>query len=108
MMLRPYRWVALGLGVTLLATVGFVALRLTAAAGRPPDVLAATVSRSAAYDAGKPAWYGLSVIHSGIAFTGDTAGTPQAGFPAINADAGILVDIDTGKILWQLNDHTSL
>jgi D-alanyl-D-alanine carboxypeptidase (penicillin-binding protein 5/6) len=108
MMLRRYRWVAFGIGVTLLATVGFVALRTTVATGRPHDVLAATVSKGGASDAEKPAWHGLSVVHSRIAFSGDAVSATPAGFPEINAGAGILVDVDTGRILWQLNDHAPL
>lgn len=107
-MLRPYRWMAAGIGVAMLAAIALVALRTTVATGRHHDVMAAALSRGAAFDAEKSAWYGLSVLHSRIAFSGDTANPSPAGFPVISASAGILVDIDTKTILWQLNDHAAL
>ena len=52
-------------------------------------------------------WYGLHLLHQQIRFherSGPLPGQP----PAINAAAGILVDIDTGEILWERNPHQAL
>jgi len=108
MTVRQYRWVAAGFGVSILAVTAFVAVRTTVATGGHHDVLAATASRGAAVDAEKPAWYGLSVLNSPVTFSGDGASPTPAGFPAISATAGILVDVDTKTILWQLNGHAPL
>ncbi len=48
----------------------------------------------------------LNVIHSSMSFA--MRGAPLAGAPAIKATAGILVDIDTGEILWERNPHMAM
>ena len=45
----------------------------------------------------------LQVLHAHVAFSDETADHPVT--PAIKVDAGILVDIDTGAILWARNPH---
>ena len=45
----------------------------------------------------------LRVLAQAVAFTDRTADHPGA--PAIRTDTGILVDVDTGAILWELNPH---
>ena len=50
---------------------------------------------------------GLRVIHEKVTFTpAPVAATVP--MPPINAASGILVDIDSGQILWQQNAHTPL
>jgi D-alanyl-D-alanine carboxypeptidase len=46
----------------------------------------------------------LRVLHQHVAFTDDSAS--YTGAPNVHADTGILVDIDTGSILWERNPHT--
>ncbi|MBV8529636.1 MAG: D-alanyl-D-alanine carboxypeptidase [Candidatus Dormibacteraeota bacterium] len=57
-----------------------------------------------ASDANRKPWYGLTVLRDHIAFTG----APTAAGPPITASSGILVDIDTGQILWQHEPHRRL
>ena len=52
-------------------------------------------------------WFDLNLADGGPTFT--TSSTPQLPAPpAISAAGGILVDIDTGRILWEHNPHLSL
>jgi serine-type D-Ala-D-Ala carboxypeptidase (penicillin-binding protein 5/6) len=45
----------------------------------------------------------LQLLHRHIAFSDDSAA--HTGAPSIAADTGILVDIDTGTILWERDPH---
>ena len=45
----------------------------------------------------------LGVLHQRVGFSDETA--VHSGAPNVHADAGILVDIDTGAILWARNPH---
>src|SRR5437899_12765254 len=45
----------------------------------------------------------LAVLHGGVAFTDRSAGF--LGAPPIRTDTGILVDVDTGAILWENDPH---
>jgi len=47
----------------------------------------------------------LKLIHTRIAFSDDTAAHPGA--PKVDAVAGILLDADTGSILWARDPHTA-
>lgn len=48
----------------------------------------------------------LALLHRHIAFSDDT--TDHSGAPDVHATAGILVDVDTGAILWARNPHQAL
>ena len=52
-----------------------------------------------------PGSAGLTVLHGSMSFHYQP---PKAAPPAINAASGILIDTDTGTILWQNNPHASL
>ena len=47
----------------------------------------------------------LQVVHAHIDFSDESA--QHSGAPDVHADTGILVDIDTGAILWERNPHFS-
>ena len=53
----------------------------------------------------RPAWFGMRVLSGAVSFE---PATVAAGAPAIRALGGILVDVDTGVILWQHDDHAEL
>jgi D-alanyl-D-alanine carboxypeptidase len=46
----------------------------------------------------------LNLLHDGVHFTDDTAAHPNP--PKVDAATGILVDIDSGSILWAREPHT--
>ncbi|HZS13948.1 MAG TPA: D-alanyl-D-alanine carboxypeptidase family protein [Candidatus Dormibacteraeota bacterium] len=48
----------------------------------------------------------LRLLHAHLAFTDDSAS--HSGAPNVKATAGILVDLDTGSILWQRDMHAPL
>lgn len=50
-------------------------------------------------------WYGLKVISAEPGLYESEAHHPP---PAINAAGGILIDVDSGRILWEQNPHRSL
>ena len=52
-------------------------------------------------------WYGLQLAHAHPVFH-DANPEPALPPPPLNAAAGILVDIDTGDILWSRNPHEAL
>lgn len=57
-----------------------------------------------ASDATRKPWYGFKLLHDHVAFYG----SPTAAGPPITATSGILVDIDSGQILWQHDPHEEL
>ena len=107
MIFRRYRWLAAGTGVAVLAALVATAMRIAVTGGHPHEVLAASVVQGNASDLRKPAWYQLSIVSGDVAFTGVGAGT-STNQPAISASSGILVDIDTKRILWQFDPRTLL
>jgi serine-type D-Ala-D-Ala carboxypeptidase (penicillin-binding protein 5/6) len=62
---------------------------------------AAATTASTAQDVAHPPWYGLQLLDDPVSFS--AARTAPRDPPAVSAAAGILVDIDSGRILWQLN-----
>jgi D-alanyl-D-alanine carboxypeptidase (penicillin-binding protein 5/6) len=54
----------------------------------------------------RASWIGLSTVDDPRAFA--PTSRPFAGPPVVQAQAGILVDIDTHQILWSANPHASL
>lgn len=89
---------------TLVAAAAVVALTVR---GSTPDgtVVQAGSVRAPAGDLGRPPWYRMRVLEDHIAFQpiavhGAPPDTPAAG--------GILVDIDTGAILWQHDAEAQL
>jgi D-alanyl-D-alanine carboxypeptidase len=96
--------------------VGVAALAIGLAVGVPlwmaahhapstPQIHAATVASATDVRAEVPA--GLSVLHSSLSLTYRAPRNAPA-FPAINAASGILIDTDTGTILWEHNEHQAL
>ena len=84
------------------AATGAAALVASRLGGSPLPARATVVSRAAAVPTPSSA---LSLTYGGRVFIGDPVGAP-AQPPA--ATAGILVDLDTGVILWQHNPHERL
>jgi D-alanyl-D-alanine carboxypeptidase (penicillin-binding protein 5/6) len=68
----------------------------------PLTTLAGTGARGLAADAKHTPWYRLSLLHQAIDFVEPAA---AGAAPVVAASAGILVDIDTGQVLWELNAH---
>jgi D-alanyl-D-alanine carboxypeptidase (penicillin-binding protein 5/6) len=60
-----------------------------------------------ATDARAQAPTGLTLFHGSLSFTYQPPAHAPA-FPTINAASGILIDTDTGKILWERNEHEAL
>jgi D-alanyl-D-alanine carboxypeptidase len=65
----------------------------------------AAAAANVATDLPRPAWFGMRILSDGVTFE---PVVPAASAPVIHALAGILVDIDTGTILWQQDAHTEL
>jgi D-alanyl-D-alanine carboxypeptidase (penicillin-binding protein 5/6) len=103
MLWHSVRWrLAYGAATSMVVLVG-VLLQVNSALAPGGQALAGTPARGVAADARHLPWYHLSLLHQTIRFTEPTQ--PAADAPAIEAAAGILVDIDTGQVLWELNDH---
>ena len=93
------------------AVVGFVFLALVVIANQPPAPTVVTHAQAKPVAAhptppARPAptpLTAMKVLHEHIAFSDDTDG--RGGVPKVEADAGILVDVDTRTILWQRNPH---
>ena len=95
MRLPRSRWTVAGMGAIVIVVLATTLLAgCGAAAGASSRPVSAT-------DATRKPWYGLKVLNDHVVF----AGAPAAAGPPIPATAGILVDIDTGQILWQRNPH---
>ena len=101
------RWSLAVAGVAAAIASAFVLVHLRSAPGSPSAAVAATAPALAVQDASRPPWYGLSLLRDTVSFTPSHAKAP-APAPKITASAGILVDVDTGRILWQLNPHERL
>jgi D-alanyl-D-alanine carboxypeptidase (penicillin-binding protein 5/6) len=98
------RWGVLALGAFVVLAGSFVYVRLRAP-GSP--LTAAAAARSVTpRDLPRPPWYGLDVVNGALSFS-DSAGA-AASEPDVPAYAGILVDLDTHRILWERNPHQRL
>jgi serine-type D-Ala-D-Ala carboxypeptidase (penicillin-binding protein 5/6) len=98
---RP-RILLLLVSVGLVGTVGLSTGRTGPALTlRAPAASAA----EAASDLSRPAWFGMRLLSEPVSFVpATTAATP----PVMHALAGILVDIDTGAIIWGHDAHAEL
>ena len=91
----------------LVASVAVVAALSGCAVQIPsPLTRAAAAPRHPAPPPSPQPWFGLTVVSGHIDFW-EPAVMP-AGAPPITAKAGILVDLNTGEILWQRNQHSAL
>jgi len=100
---------------TLAATAGTAVLAIVVLANQPsardaahPQARAAAARPVGRADTGPPRTPApvLALLHRHVAFTDETAA--HRGAPAVDALAGILVDVDTGAILWARNPHQAL
>jgi D-alanyl-D-alanine carboxypeptidase (penicillin-binding protein 5/6) len=103
---RPTRWGLVALGGAVLLTSSFAYLRLRGPQSSPVAEAAGLSRTLFARDLTHPPWYGLKVVRTDLAF--HTRSTPAFTEPDVPAAAGILVDMDTGEILWQRNAHEKL
>ncbi|MDQ6847395.1 MAG: D-alanyl-D-alanine carboxypeptidase [Candidatus Dormibacteraeota bacterium] len=88
----------------LLATTCAVAV--VSARGGPGTAIGARAAvASAAADLGRPAWFGMSLVRQPVQFV--VAATRPAP-PVLHVRSGILVDIDSNAVLWQLDPHAHL
>lgn len=99
MRLPRSRWTAAGIGAIVIVVLAVLLVHGTA-----PSAARASSHPVSATDATRTPWYGLTVLRDHVVFSG----APAATGPPITATAGILVDIDTGQILWQRNPHEEL
>ena len=89
------------------AIVVLVPLALVLGRGSPARTVASAAEPgAAAADATRSPWYGMQLLLDRVELT--AAAGQAAKPPPIDAAAGILVDADTGAILWQSNAHAQL
>ena len=97
----------------LAAVVGIAILAIVVIANQPSAVdVAHQVARPAAAHPAErigavphvaPPPVVLNTLHQHIVFSDETA--DHGGAPGVQADAGILIDVDSGAILWARNPH---
>ena len=91
----------------LLAVVAVSAVLSGCAVQIPPPLThAAAAPRSPTPPPTPQPWFRLNVASGRIAFW--APGVMPSGAPPMTAKAGILVDLDTGEILWERNPHLAL
>jgi D-alanyl-D-alanine carboxypeptidase len=88
--------------VALVAAPGLISNRTGPALALHARAASAT---NVATDLSRPPWFGMRVLNTAISFE---PAVPAATPPVIHASAAILVDIDTGTILWQHDAHAEL
>jgi len=106
---RTSRWfrlglVALGIAVVAAGSLAFVRLRDPASSRA---AAASAVSRTViAGELAHTPWFGMTLLHADISFReGRLRGAPP---PSVPATASILVDLDSGQILWERNPYERL
>jgi D-alanyl-D-alanine carboxypeptidase (penicillin-binding protein 5/6) len=101
MRLSRSRWTIAGIGAVVVIVL--TTMLLIRPSG-PPAAARVATHRVVAGDSRKAPWYGLHLLQDHLDFTGDPSAVP----PPNTAVAGILVDLDTHRILWQRNPHEQL
>jgi D-alanyl-D-alanine carboxypeptidase len=101
---RLKRWSLVALGLSIIVSGAYLYMRRTPPGA--PVTVAAAARTVLARDLARPPWFGLRVVHADLTFHGE--GVAQAGPPNMPAAAGILVDLDTGRVLWARNEHERL
>jgi D-alanyl-D-alanine carboxypeptidase len=92
--------------IAVLALMGGVALAFGRGTSPVATVVQArTLNALAVPDLARPPWFAMRVVDDSVSF--HVAGSPIRP-PAIPAAGGILVDIDSGAILWQHDAHAQL
>ncbi|MBJ7594242.1 MAG: D-alanyl-D-alanine carboxypeptidase [Candidatus Dormibacteraeota bacterium] len=81
-------------------------MAVVSAGGGPGTAVGARAAiANTAADLARPAWFGMSLVRQPVLFV--EAAPPQTP-PVLHARAGILVDIDSNAVLWQLDAHAHL
>jgi D-alanyl-D-alanine carboxypeptidase (penicillin-binding protein 5/6) len=88
--------------VALVAALGLVSNRSGPALALHARAASTT---NVATDLPRPAWFGMRLLDGAVSFE---PAAPAAAPPLIHALAGILMDVDTGTILWQHDAHAEL
>jgi len=107
MHVRPSRWRLAGIGAV--AVLLLLAALLSLRSGPTPPVTAAgasLVSGRAVSNAARAPWYGMRVLIDPMRFTEPLFPAPVQ--PRVNAEAGVLVDLDSRTVVWERNAHDSL
>lgn len=107
MHVRPSRWRLAGIGAV--AVVVPLAALLALRNGATPPVTAAGasfLSGRAISDLARAPWFGLRLLIDPMRF--EEPLEPALVQPRINAQAGILVDLDSRSVLWERNAHEEL
>jgi D-alanyl-D-alanine carboxypeptidase (penicillin-binding protein 5/6) len=102
MLRRSVRWRPVAVIAASIAIPSALVLHFNGLIG-PAGVLAGSGARGEASNARHQPASQMALLHQTIRFS-EPAQTP-ANAPVIEASAGILVDIDTGHVLWALNAH---
>ncbi len=97
------RWSLLAAGATLAVVPAVVLLRLNTSVVGRSGVASAATRGELVTDVARPAWYGLQLLDDTVTFHAARRLTSTP--PLIRAAEAILVDPDTGEILFQQNAH---
>jgi D-alanyl-D-alanine carboxypeptidase len=104
---RAGRWSLAGTGAALAIAPALILLHLQGTSVPHSGVAAAVVSHGAVVtDLNRPPWFGLRLLADPVVF-GPGGSTPTDA-PVVKARAAILVDPDSGRILYAENDHAQL
>ncbi|TMF17708.1 MAG: D-alanyl-D-alanine carboxypeptidase [Chloroflexi bacterium] len=107
MHVRLSRWRLAGIGAAVVVLA--LAALLTLRSGSTPAVTAAGASFASGRtvtDLARAPWYGLRLLIDPLRFSEPPE--PARSQPRIDAEAGILVDLDARTVLWQHNAHEEL
>jgi D-alanyl-D-alanine carboxypeptidase (penicillin-binding protein 5/6) len=102
-MLRPPPYVRIAL-VAAVAAVGVGTLATTSGLPIAPSGVAAATRPPAPLT--QAPWFDMNVAHANVSFWAPS--TLPVGAPPMRARAGILVDMDTGEILWEKQQDLEL
>ena len=104
MLSRRGRWWLVAAALAAVLGGSLVAVRVELGGGAIP-AQATTTGHSPTVDVQRDPWYGMALFDTDVQFS---PGKPAAHPPNIQASAAILVDPDTGRILFQMNAHREL
>ena len=108
MIVRPSRRWGAGFGAALIALALLSMLARVRDAGTPEVIARASTSTRTglAADVAHSPWYAMQTLNDPIQFQ-EPSSSPAI-TPDVSAAAGILVDIDTGRVLWERSAHAQL
>jgi len=99
---RGRRWL---IAAATAAVIAAAVWAVRAPLATSPATFASTGPLSPTTDIARDPWYGLDLLQLSVSLRD---GDPGSHPPAVKAAAAILVDVDSGRILYALNDHSEL